>query len=103
MILLNRLGNLGKNFKSVCSHLFISGSSGSNNPNYAFNFGRVYPDAAKLCVTITLNNRGFFADSFVATIRSISTAFVYFNVYRVDSNGGWGASLEANIVVFELP
>jgi hypothetical protein len=97
------LGSLGSQFKSVHAFLYTTGSSGSNNQFVSIPFGRTYPDASKLLVNVTINNAGGYSDIFVASLQSVSTTAAGVRVYRVDSNGGWGANNVASVIVFQKP
>ena len=87
-----------------CINFIVGNNSASGFISKTCNYGVTYGDSTKLSFTITffLNYGSQVNDTFSATIVSVTTTSMTFNVQRTDGNVGWGNNnLIAQIIITE--
>jgi hypothetical protein len=80
----------------------VVGSNGSNFTTYTVTFPVAFSGIPK--VTATTKNDPAFSnvnDTFVVSVRSVTTTAVTFNILRVDANAAWLQSLSLNWIAWE--
>jgi trimeric autotransporter adhesin len=96
-----KVGNNGTSLLAVQKGTFTIGNSAGASKTVTFNFPNAFSSIPVLVATVR-NDAGFnVGDTFVASIRSISTTSVTFNIQRVDVAGGWTQILLLNWIAME--
>ena len=96
-----KVGNSGTSLSSVQKGTFTIGNSAGAFKTVTVNFPTAFASIPVLVATVR-NEAGFnVGDTFVASIRSISTTSVTFNIQRVDVAGGWTQNLLLNWIAME--
>ncbi len=94
--------NGGAIFKNVATGQNSVGSSASGQTTVTIIFPKPFASTPRILIT-PQNDAGFsnVADTFVATVRNVSTKGCVVNIVRVDSPTGWSQNLRLNWIAWE--
>jgi hypothetical protein len=92
----------GSVISEIQSGSHLAGSSGSGFMTTTLSFSTPFFTVPRV-IASARNNPGYnnVNDTFVVSIRSVSTTQVVFNIQRVDSNAGWSQGLQIDWVAME--
>ncbi len=95
------VGANGTKIKRILAGTATVGSNGTASTTYTVNFAFAFSGTPH-AVAIAHNDPNLnVADTFVVSIRQIGTNAVVFNIIRIDSNAGWGQSLQLDWMAWE--
>jgi len=77
------------------------GSSTTYQTNVTITFPKAFITTPKMVITASSDPAWNVGDTFVATVRSVSTTGCVVNIVRVDSAGGWSQLLRVNWIAWE--
>ena len=105
----NRLISLGKGvsinggtvFTNFLAGQAIAGSSTNYQTNFPIAFPKSFVSAPKVVATAASDPAWNVGDTFVTSVRSVTTTGFVVNIVRVDSTAGWSQALRVNWIAWE--
>ena len=93
--------NGGNAINKVQSGQALAGAGTSGSKTVTFSFPTAFARPPKVIVTPEHEPGWNVSDTFVATVKSVSTTACTVNIVRVDVNGGWNMALRLNWIAWD--
>ena len=93
--------NGGSSFGRIQAGQATAGPATSGSKTVKFEFPTAFARPPKVVITAEHAPGWNAADTFVATVKSVSTTSCTVNIVRVDQNGGWSMDLKLNWMAWE--